>query len=239
MPLTREIKKIPHYTFQKPIRAIFSGSSQSGKTFLIGKMLENQLDLFGDEFTMISYFFPSYLEDSPVDYHTSMETPISYQKGFPTKESVLSLPENSLLIIDDQFDEVLKSPLLSQIFKVLSGKKNLSVICVTQNYFQQGKYARDIRNSSNYVCLFRNCGDSSLNSRVAKCFGLKRAYEAAERDTYSCKIYPYFFVDQTQRAQLSSFRLYTDILGPMRTCYDTEGMKGYIIKETDFTIIVL
>lgn len=140
------------------------------------------------------------------------------------------------MIIDDQFDEVLKSDLMSQIFKVISGKKDLSIIVVTQNYFQQGKHARDIRNSCNYVGLFRNCGDSSLNKRVAQCFGLKKAYEAAERDLYAKMVYPYFFIDQTQRAQLSSYRLYTDILGKIRICYDSNGMKGYIVDEQLFQL---
>ena len=234
MPLTREIQTINNFHFQKPIRAVFSGSSQSGKTFLIGKMLEKQKQLFGDEFAMIKYFYPLYLDDSPVNYHESISTPICYEKGFPSKEAVLSLPKNSLIIIDDQYDEVVQSNLMSQFFKVISGKRNLSIIVVTQNYFQQGKYGRDIRNSCNYVGLFRNCGDSSLNTRVAQCFGLKKAYKAAEKDLYNSEIYPYFFIDQTQRAQLSTFRLYTEILSPIRTCYDTAGMKGYIVDESIF-----
>ena len=234
MPLTREITTINDFIFQKPIRAIFSGSSQSGKTFLIGKMLENQFHLFGDEFQIVKYYYPTYLDESPVNYHKSMVTPICYERGFPSKESVLSMPRNSLIIIDDQFDDVLRSNLMNQVFKVISGKKDLSIIVVTQNYFQQGQFSRDIRNSCNYVGLFRNCGDSSLNRRVAQCFGLKRAYEAAEKDSYENTVYPYFFIDQTQRAQLSSFRLYTDILGKIRTCYDSNGMKGYIVDEKLF-----
>ena len=61
------------------------------------------------------------------------------------------MPANSLVIIDDQADVAVKSDLISQLFKVISGKKNLSVILVTQNYFLQGKHSRDIRNSCNYV----------------------------------------------------------------------------------------
>ena len=57
MPLTREIRMINEFNFQKPIRAIFSGSSQSGKTFLIGKMFERQVQLFGDEFDMVLLIF--------------------------------------------------------------------------------------------------------------------------------------------------------------------------------------
>ena len=55
MPLTREIKLINNYTFYKPLRAIFSGSSESGKTFLIGQMLQNQEKLFGDQFEFVRY----------------------------------------------------------------------------------------------------------------------------------------------------------------------------------------
>ena len=109
MPLTREIATTENFLFQKPIRAIFSGSSQSGKTYLIGKILQKQRRLFGDEFCQVKYFFPKYLDESPVDYHQSMSTPISYEKGFPKPDDVLSMPQNSLIIIDDMADQVVKS----------------------------------------------------------------------------------------------------------------------------------
>ena len=105
---------------------------------------------------------------------------------------------------------------------------------VTQNYFIQGKHSRDIRNSCNYVALFRNCADAGLNKRVATAFGLKEAYQAAERDTYTNQIYPYMFIDQTQRAQLSTYRLYTEILGPFKKVYNSDGMRGFILTEKDF-----
>ena len=237
MPLTSNIRQIENFNFNKPVRAIFSGSSQSGKTYLIGKILESQEKLFNDNFNLIKYFYPTYLEESPVEYHTQTDTPVSYEAGFPSKDDILSMPENSLLIIDDQADVAVKSDLISQLFKVISGKKNISVILVTQNYFLQGKHSRDIRNSCNYVGLFRNCADASLNRRVATAFGLKLAYNAAERDIYSTQVYPYIFIDQTQRAQLSDFRLYVDILGDCKIAYSVTGMKGYILGEKDFLAV--
>ena len=48
------------------------------------------------------------------------------------------------------------------------------------------------------------------------------------------KIHPYIFIDQTQVAQLSQYRLYIDILGPYRVAYNNEKMKGYIIPESEF-----
>lgn len=237
MPLTREIETISHVNFFKPIRAIFSGSSQSGKTHLVGEILKKQYQLFGSSFDMIKYYYPEYLDECPVQWHTEIDTAISYEPGFPTVEDIRSLPGNSLLIIDDNMKKVVQSELMRQVFNVISGKRNISVICITQNYFTQGKYSRDIRNSSNYVALFRNCADASLNTRVARAFGLLKAYSAAENNVFDKNIYPYVFVDQTQRAQLSSYRVYIDILSKVKIAYNSQGMKGYILNEKDFNSV--
>ena len=216
------------------MRAIFSGSSQSGKTYMIGEMLKYQSEIFTSEFDFVKYYYPTFLDEAPVDYHDFIETPISYTAGFPTKSDVLGFPKNTLMIIDDQSDVAVKSDLVSQIFKVISGKKNLSIILVSQNYFMQGKHSREIRNSCNYVGLFRNCCDDHLNSRVATAFGLKAAYAAAEKDLYHSQIYPFIFIDQTQRGQISSYRLFTKIIGKVKEAYSKIGMKGYILSEEDF-----
>ena len=220
MPLTRDIEKINNFHFYKPMRAIFSGSSQSGKTYLIGKILENQMQLFGSEFEQIKYFYPEYLDECPVQWHNSMKTPISYESGFPRKSDIMEMPEGSLIIIDDNMKKVVDSELMRQFFNVISGKRNLSIIVVTQNYFTQGKFSRDIRNSSNIVCLFRNCAE--------------KAYQAAEAETFSNSVYPYIFIDQSQRSQLSSYRVYSDILSKIRVAFSANGMKGYILNELDF-----
>ena len=234
MPLSSKVREIPEFYFQKPMRAIFSGSSQSGKTHLISKIISEQNQLFGESFKQVRYFYPSYLDESPVEFFSRDYTIISYDCGFPTKDDVLSMEENSLLIIDDQADIAVKSDLIAQLFKVISGKKNISVILVTQNYYIQGKHSRDIRNSCNYVGLFRNCCDRKLNKRVARDFGLLGACEAAENDVFTTKIHPYIFIDQTQIAQLCDYRLYVKILGNYRVAYNNEGMKGYIVQEKDF-----
>ena len=235
MPLTREIETNLSRIFFKPIRAIFSGSSQSGKTHLIGEIIKHQEKLFGDAFSNVQYYYPEYLDECPVNWHEYIDTPISYTAGFPTKDDVLSLVENSLLIIDDNMKKVVQSELMRQLFNVISGKKNISVICVTQNYFTQGQFSRDIRNSSNYVVLLRNCADAMLNKRVANAFGLVKAYEAA-KVVFEENVYPYMFIDQTQRAQLSNYRLYTDILSTYQVAYNSKGMKGYILSEADFKL---
>ena len=92
MPVTTEFRQLDNFFFQKPMRAIFSGSSQSGKTFLIGQMLKNHMNIFGDEFNFRKYFYPNYLEEAPVEFHTLTDTLIAYEAGFPSKSDILSLP---------------------------------------------------------------------------------------------------------------------------------------------------
>ena len=234
MVLVTEIEKIENFEFFRPMRAIFSGSSQSGKTFLMGKMLENQRRLFGGEFKQVLYYYPEYLSECPVSWHENISSPILYQPGFPNKQDILEMEEGSLLIIDDNMKKVVESEIMRQFFNVISGKRNLSIIVVTQNYFTQGKFSRDVRNSCNMVCLFRNCADATLNIRVARAFKLEKAYVAAEAEIFRNRVYPYIFIDQSQRSQLSGYRVYTDILSKIKRVFSVDGMKGYILSETTF-----
>ena len=234
MALRKQVDKINDFYFFKPMRAIFSGSSQSGKTNLIGGIMKNQERLFGESFSSIKYFYPEYLDECPVDWHNFIATPITYQSGFPTKDEISALEHNSCIIIDDMMSRVVKSELMRQFFNVISGKRGISIICVTQNYFVQGPFSRDIRNSTNYVCLFRNCADDKLNKRVAVALGITKAFEKAEEDVFQTQVYPYIFIDQTQRNQIYSWRVYTDILNKIRIAYNLNGMKGFVLPETEF-----
>ena len=196
--------------------------------------MKNQKRIFGETFSAIKYFYPEYLDECPVDWHNYIDTPISYQSGFPTKEDISGLEANSCLIIDDMMSRVVKSELMRQFFNVISGKRGISIICVTQNYFVQGPYSRDIRNSTNYVCLFRNCADDKLNKRVAVALGVTKAFSKAEEDVFQTQVYPYIFIDQTQRNQIYSWRVYTDILNKIRIAYNLNGMKGFVLPESEF-----
>ena len=123
---------------------------------------------------------------------------------------------------------------MSTLFKVTSGKKAISIICVLQNFYCSGKYSREIRNSANYFCLFRNSCDQSINSRAARDLGLLSAWKSAEKEL-SQKQYPYAFCDVTSKGSISNYRLYTNILDPVRVVYSVSGMRGYVVPEKFFT----
>jgi len=232
--MTRKITGtfIPETKFQFPFRIILSGSSGSGKTHFAEQLLKKR-DLFEECTKYIVYYYPCYLSQAPVSWEESVSIPISYRIGLPTKEELMQLPSNSCVVIDDSYDEAIKSSAIDHLFRVISGKRKISVVIMTQNNFTKGKYGREIRNSCNFAVLFRNCCDTSINETVCRMAGLSKAYLAASNDTENLQ-YPYYFIDQSQRGQLSSFRLFTNIFSRFKISWSTVGMKGYIINASDF-----
>lgn len=145
----------------------------------------------------------------------------------------MAQPENSCLVIDDSYDQALQSPVIDHLFRVMSGKLSISVILMSQNTFSKGKYSRDIRNSCNFLALFRNCADTRINVNVTRMVGLNMAFEAAKNDLDE-EMFPVMFLDLSQRGQMSPYRLYSDIFSKYQIVFSTTGMKAYIINANDF-----
>ena len=231
MPITTNGIRKENDKFTYPFRIMLSGSSGAGKTYFAEKLLRN--NCFEKEIEYIYYFHPCYLEESPVNWHETMNIPVSYQTGLPSVELLTSMPANSAIILDDLFDKACMSETIDHLFRVISGKRKLSVMIMTQNYFAPGKFGRNIRNSCNYTVLLRNYCDATINRRAVRAMGITKAFDVAQQ---YCKDdeYPYIFIDQSQKGQVSGFQLYTDIFGRFKKCYSNEGMPSYIIPEKDF-----
>lgn len=234
--MTRAIKGyvLKDAKFSFPFRMILAGSSGAGKTHFAGELLKRD-DLFEDTLSAVHYYFPCYLTEPPVNWHTTLDIPVSYHVGLPTKSDLMQIEKKSCVVIDDSFDEALKSSAIDHLFRVISGKRNISVMIMTQNNFSKGKYGREIRNSCNFSVLFRNCCDVSINENIARMAGMRRAYEAATLDLSGSK-YPYVLLDQSQKGQLSPYRLFTDIFAEYPCCYSLDGMKAYVVGAQDFEL---
>ena len=213
---------------------ILSGSSGAGKTHFAGELI--RADLFQQKIDFVYYFHPCYLEEPPVDWHECMKIPVSYQTGLPTVEQLTSMPTNSLIVLDDLMDKCVNSEVIDHLFRVISGKRKLSVMIMSQNYFTNGRFSRNIRNSCNYAVLMRNCCDATINRRAARAMNLTKPVALAEQNNAD-KEYPYIFIDQTQKGQVSGYQIFTDIYGDYQKCYSNVGMPSYIIPEKDFLAI--
>ena len=69
--------------------------------------------------------------------------------------------DRNLLILDDQMDEAVDSKTLSKLFTKGSHHRNLTVIYLVQNVFNQSKSQRTVSFNSHYNVVFRNRRDAS------------------------------------------------------------------------------
>ena len=220
----REIKS---FQFADIFRIFISGSSATGKTYFAKALLKRNIF----NFSRIYYFHPDFHEHSPVDWHEDFDKPVLYQAGIPSLKDLLEIPENSCLVFDDLFSQCCESKDIDYLFRVLSSKRKLNVIIMTQRYFAEGKCGLSIRNSSNYHVLMRNA-DARTNLNVANSMQLKPEITKAI-DENKNKLYPYIFIDRTNQARVNGLQIYIDILSK-RFEVIIDRMKYFLISEADF-----
>jgi len=89
---------------------------------------------------------------------------IDFVKGIPT-----ALEQDAYLIVfDDQMIDTGKDQRIVNLFTRGSHHRNLSVICIVQNLFHQGKGSRNISLNSHYLVLFKNPRDNLQVLTLAK-----------------------------------------------------------------------
>ena len=169
MPLNVKYTTLEEKNFEYPFRMFISGSSQSGKTHFSEQLLKNSV--FQKNPTQVFYYHPDYLSTTPVNWHESMKIPVTYATGVPSISDLCKIDEFSCVVLDDLYEECVNEKSIDYLFRVLSGKKNISVIIMSQRYFATGKFAMNIRNNCNYTVLMRNV-DGKINSRISTLMGL-------------------------------------------------------------------
>ena len=205
-------------------RVFISGSSSAGKTYFAHKLLK--LNLF--EFDIIYYFHPDSINEKPVDWNYDN---IIFVPGLPSLDDLLAIPPQSCLIFDDLFDECSNSKTIDYLYRVLSGKRNLHCMIMTQRYFARGNYSLNIRNSSNYHCLMRNA-DEHTNTRVADKMKLKTEIEKAN-ELNENELYPYIFIDVNNFSRLTGVKVYIDIFSKIKKVV-MKSQLYYLVPESDF-----
>ena len=201
------------------LRVFISGCSSAGKTYFAKRLI----DVIKPK--RVYYFHPDFHETNPVDWNAL------YQAGIPSLEDLLEIPEFSCIVLDDLYHECKDSKTIDYLFRVLSTKRKLHVIIMTQRYFSNGVYALNIRNSCNYHVLMRNA-DEHANFRAARTMKLSQEFKLAERFT-NRKLYPYYVFDKTNYARVSGIQLYIDIFSKHLKIVMKSGLY-YLISQSDF-----
>ena len=96
--MTRAVKgQIIEKTFSFPFRMILAGSSGAGKTFFAGELLKRD-DLFEDQVSAVHFYFPCYLPEAPINWHKTLNKPVSYHVGLPSKSDQISKTWSLLVV---------------------------------------------------------------------------------------------------------------------------------------------
>lgn len=180
-----EIMNENSFKFFHPFTATIAGVTLSGKTELCKKLIQNVDTLINP--------IPSNIVLSYAEYQPSYESLVT-QKNLKLIKGLdfdLNNLDNTLLIIDDQMNDAMKSPLVQSLFIKGVHHKNLSVMLLNQNLYPQGKHGRDIRLNCHYYIIMKSPTLSSQVSYLGRqIFSnnttfLSDAYKRATAEPYS------------------------------------------------------
>ena len=220
-------REINNFQFGPIVRLYISGSSGSGKTNFVCNFLKKRLF----EFSRVYYYHPDFHESEPTDWHLILPCDVIYKSDEPCINSFKEMSPYSVIVLDDIFDKVETSYDIDYLFRVLSGKKKLHVIVMSQRYFSSGKFCLNIRNCCDYHVLMRN-SDLGTTKRIARTLGHEKEILTALKLTET-QLYPYIFIDKTHLARVNQIQVFIDVLSKIKIVI-IGSMKYYLLCEKDF-----
>ena len=142
-----------------PFTCVIAGPTQSGKTEFVKRFVRHVEDMVTPVPTKIIW---SYGEWQPA--YQSLLDKADFVQGLP--DLPLYSAEPLLLVIDDQMHGV--DQRISSLFTKGSHHRNLSVIYIVQNLFDQHKEHRTISLNAHYLVIFKNPRDGSQIVHLSK-----------------------------------------------------------------------
>ena len=188
--------------FMHPFTAIIAGPSSSGKSMFCMRLIRNAKECIAPPPERIVYCYSVYqlLFDQFPD--------VEFVEGLPDL-NMFDGVKRTLLIIDDLMHETNET--VSKLFTRVSHHRNVSVVYLTQNLFNNNKPNRTISLNAHYIILFKNVRDATQVQCLArqmfprKSEAMMQGYKDA-----TGKPYGYSLVDLTQPMD-DRYRLRTKI----------------------------
>lgn len=94
-----------------------------------------------------------------LNWHTELpNVSVTYSDGLPSTQFFSNIKKNSLVVVDDLYEECINSSQIARAFKYDRRHNKFSILLVTQSLYEKGKWAKSIRNNTEIFVLFRNFG---------------------------------------------------------------------------------
>lgn len=198
--------------FSNPTSIQIVGATQAGKTRFVQRILRNVNGMFDNPPKRIVY---AYSQWQPA--YDEMEKEIemlTMHLGLPSKDEIEEWKATegpTLLCIDDLCHEVVTNSEMVDLFTMSCHHGNISVIFITQNMFQPGKWARTINLNCHVIILFRNRRDQSqVRSLARQIMPGKSRYFMSAYAFATDRPYGYLLVDLSA-ASVEAYQLRTGI----------------------------
>ena len=197
----------------KPNSAILiAGSTGSGKTEWVYRLLRNADQMFEVPPTCILYCYATYqkrFDDMLRDVDN-----LTFHQGLPSVMDIKHLAasgDHSILVLDDLAEETVESPVMLKMFTTNCHHMGITTLFIMQNIFTQGKFARSISLNAHYIVLLKSLRDVNQISYLGRQLFSKKAACLEESFRECTKTpYGYLLVDLSPHSD-DRFRLRTNI----------------------------
>lgn len=194
--------------FEQPARIIVSGFSNSGKSSLCERLIENN----HSKFDTILYCG---VESHPLQSNNLIKNKLIVTPTImdPFEHYDPSAKEGILYVLDDCFLEAVQNKAVVDAF-TKGRHKNISTIFITQNMFHAGKHSRNISLNCSHYILMRNRDLSQVETLGRQIFGRQKGgdFVTVYKRCMEINQYGYLLVDLAPSTP-EALRLRTNILG--------------------------
>ena len=203
--------------FKHPATILLSGPTGCGKTRFVRRILEERLiEPFP---TRLIWVYGEWQDD--YDQIKTIYPEIEFMHGYSDDiYDSLEPSERNLLILDDQMSEASDSKSLAKLFTKGSHHRNVTILYLVQNMFDQGKSSRTVSLNSHYTVVFRNLRDQSQFRTMARQLLPKNSQWLIDAFTdATLRPFGYLVIDNSPQCD-PVFRFRTNILrGEVPTVY--------------------
>ena len=138
-----------NFKFLHPSNSIVAGMTSSGKTEFAKLLIKNWKHLININTTNLRVLW-CFSEIRSIPQINNVE--LQFNKGIPSLESIEKFKPD-LIVLDDLMDDINQD--IKNLFTKVAHHRNISVVLIVQNLFNQNKQMRTISLNSHYIVLMK------------------------------------------------------------------------------------
>jgi hypothetical protein len=178
---------------RNPVSISICGTTGSGKTTWIYRLLQNMTTMFDIPPKQVLYCYGIWQ-----DLYENMDEKlpfVTFHEGLPSMVKLKSMPPHSLIVLDDLAHLIYSNKDMELLFSQVSHHCQLSVCHIRNNIFYQGKHAKTINLNTHLFVLMQNPMDESQILTLGRQIYPSRPLALLEAYTDSMEMTGYLVLD--------------------------------------------